>query len=155
MTKHKKNPNTIARNKKARFQYEIKETVEAGIVLQGSEIKSIRVNKANIDDAYAECKDNHLQLYNVHIPPYKHSSYNNHTPNRIRTLLLHKKQTRKLQAATKTKGMTIVVLSMYFNTRGFVKLEIGLAQGKKLHDKRADEKKRTIERESRAALKSL
>src|SRR5580704_370239 len=137
----------IAENRKARFNYEIGEVVEAGIALTGTEVKSLRQGKATIAESYADSRDGEIWLVNANIPEYLQASRFNHTPKRPRKLLLHKRQIAKLAAAVDREGMTIVPLRMFFNDKGRAKLEIALARGKKLHDKRETEKKRTWERE--------
>jgi SsrA-binding protein len=137
----------VADNRKARFNYEIGETFEAGIALTGSEVKSLRAGKATIAESYADSKDGELWLINANIPEYVQAGRFNHAPKRPRKLLLHKRQIHKLAGAVEREGMTIVPLKLYFNARGRAKLEIALARGKKLHDKRETMKKRSWERE--------
>jgi SsrA-binding protein len=137
----------VADNRKARFNYEIGETFEAGIALTGSEVKSLRAGKATIAESYADSKDGELWLINANIPEYVQAGRLNHAPKRPRKLLLHKRQIHKLAGAVEREGMTIVPLKLYFNARGRAKLEIALARGKKLHDKRETMKKRSWERE--------
>lgn len=136
-----------ADNRKARFNYAIGETFEAGIALTGTEIKSLRNGKATIAESYADAKDGEIWLVNSNIPEYLQANRNNHAPKRPRKLLLHKRQINKLVGAVEKEGMTIVPLKIYFNERGRAKVEIGLAKGKKLHDKRDTEKKRDWQRE--------
>jgi SsrA-binding protein len=136
-----------ADNRKARFNYEIGEAFEAGIALTGTEIKSLRNGKATIAESYADAKDGEIWLVNSNIPEYLQANRNNHTPKRPRKLLLHKRQINKLVGAVEKEGMTIVPLKIYFNPRGRAKVEIALARGKKLHDKRDTEKKRDWSRE--------
>ncbi len=137
----------IADNRKARFNYEIGETYEAGIALTGSEVKSLRAGKANIAESYADARAGEIWLINSNIPEYMQAHHFNHAPKRPRKLLLHARQINKLAGAVEREGMTIVPLKLYFNEKGRAKLEIALARGKKLHDKRQTEKKRTWERE--------
>jgi SsrA-binding protein len=138
----------IADNRKARFNYEIGETVEAGIALTGSEVKSLRQGKATIAESYADAKNGEIWLINANIPEYKQAGpFNNHAPKRPRKLLLHQRQINRLAGGVDREGMTIVPLKLYFNERGRAKLEIALAKGKKLHDKRETLKKRSWERE--------
>jgi SsrA-binding protein len=137
----------VAENRKARFNYEISETFEAGLALQGTEVKSLRRGKANIGDAYAGPSGDELFLFNVHIPEYLEANRFNHEPRRPRKLLLHRREINRLIGATQREGMTIVPLKLYFNPKGIAKVELGLARGKKLHDKRDAEKKRDWERE--------
>jgi SsrA-binding protein len=132
-----------AQNRKARFNYEVGETFEAGIALTGSEVKSLRTGKATIAESYADAHAGEIWLINANIPEYKQSGpLNNHEPKRQRKLLLHKRQINKLIGAVEREGMTIVPLKIYFNERGRAKIEIALARGKKLHDKRETSKKR-------------
>ena len=137
----------IADNRKARFNYEIGEVFEAGLALTGTEVKSLRVGKATIGESYAGSRDGELWLYNANIPEYLQASRFNHAPKRPRRLLLHKREIFKLTAAIEREGMTLVPLKLYFNPKGRAKIEIALARGKKLHDKRETEKKRSWERE--------
>ena len=137
----------IADNRRARFNYEIGETYEAGIALTGSEVKSLRAGKATIAESYADARGGEIWLINSNIPEYFQAHRFNHAPKRPRKLLLHARQINKLAGAVEREGMTIVPLKLYFNEKGRAKLEIALARGKKLHDKRQTEKKRTWERE--------
>jgi SsrA-binding protein len=137
----------IAENRKARFNYEIGEVVEAGIALTGTEVKSLRQGKATIAESYADAKNGEIWLVNANIPEYLQASRFNHTPKRPRKLLLHRGQINKLAAAVEREGMTIIPLKMFFNEKGRAKIEIALGRGKKLHDKRETEKKRSWERE--------
>lgn len=137
----------IADNRKARFNYEIGETFEAGMALTGSEVKSMRAGKASIAEAYAAARDGELWLYNSNVPEYKQAGRFNHAPKRPRKLLLHRRQINRLIGAVEREGMTLVPLKLYFNDKGRVKIEIALARGKKLHDKRETERKRSWERE--------
>ena len=137
----------VADNRKARFHYAIGETFEAGIVLTGSEVKSMRTGKANIGESYAGSRDGELWLFNSNISEYKQAGRFNHAPKRPRKLLLHKRQIHKLIGAVEREGMTVVPLKIYFNDKGRAKVEIALAKGKKLHDKRETEKKRDWSRE--------
>ena len=137
----------VADNRKARFNYEIGEVIEAGIALMGSEVKSLRMGKANIAESYAATRDGELWLLNANITEYKQAGRFNHAPKRARKLLLHKRQINKLIGAVEREGMTVVPLKIYFNDKGRAKVEIALAKGKKLHDKRETEKKRDWSRE--------
>ncbi len=137
----------IAENRKARFNYEIEEKIEAGLVLTGSEVKSLRQGKANIAEAYASDEEGALYLINAHIAEYKQAGRANHEPTRPRKLLLHKRELDRLRGAIQRQGMTVVPLKLYFNARGIAKAELGLAKGKQLHDKRDTEKKRDWERQ--------
>ena len=137
----------VAENRKARFNYAIEDTVEAGIALTGTEVKSIRGGKSTIAESYADSKDGELWLINANIPEYLQGNRFNHEPKRPRKLLLHKRQVNKLIGAVEREGMTVVPLKIYFNAKGRAKVEIALAKGKKLHDKRASEKERDWSRE--------
>jgi SsrA-binding protein len=139
-------PRSIARNKRARHDYHILETWEAGLVLTGTEVKSLRNGKANLVDAYGIVKEGEVFLLNLHISPYEKGNIYNHEPTRTRKLLLHRREIKRMIGAVERQGLTIIPLEMYFR-RGVAKVVIGLAKGKKLHDKRADEKKRDDERE--------
>ncbi len=134
-------------NKRAVFNYIVAATYEAGIALTGTEIKSIRESKANLGDAYCLFKQDELWIRNMHVSEYKEGSYNNHEPKRERKLLLNKKELVKLQSKIKEKGTTIIPTRLYINERGFAKLEIGLARGKKSFDKRESLKKAEATRE--------
>lgn len=136
-----------ADNRKARFNYEIGEVFEAGISLTGTEVKSVRAGKATIAESYADARGGEIWLINATIPEYLQAHHFNHAPKRPRKLLLHKSQINKLAGAVEREGMTIVPLKLYFNERGRAKVEIALARGKKLHDKRETLKKRSWERE--------
>jgi len=142
----------LAENRYARFQYEIYETIEAGIELLGTEVKSIRNGKANIREGYCSFRDGEILLMNVHISPHKNvGSFFNHEPLRNRKLLLHKKEILKLKSNIEKKGMTIVPLSIYLKG-SWIKLSIGLGKGKKLHDKRQADKSKVINKEIKSAL---
>lgn len=136
---------TITTNKKAFYEYTVLYKLEAGLVLQGTEVKSARDNKVNLKGGYVSIVDGEAFLRDCHIAEYEMGSYNNHEPLRSRKLLLHKREIRKLAADVKEKGLTIVPLSMYFSN-GKIKLEIGLARGKKLHDKRESLKEKDAQR---------
>ena len=137
----------VAENRKARFNYEIEEKLEAGIVLMGSEVKSLRAGKADIAESYATEEGGELYLINAHIAEYAGAARDGHAPTRPRKLLLHAREIARLIGAIHRQGMTLVPLKLYFNSRGIAKLELGLAKGKKLHDKRDTEKKRDWERQ--------
>ena len=144
----------VADNRKARFNYELGEAVEAGIALQGSEVKSLREGRANIGEAYVSPERGEMWLINAHIPEYRQAGpFNNHEPRRPRKLLMHKREIGRLIGSVEREGMTIVPLRLYFNQRGIAKLEIALARGKKLHDKRETEKKRDWQREKARLLR--
>jgi SsrA-binding protein len=137
----------VAENRKARFNYEIGETYEAGIALTGSEVKSLRSGKATIAESYADARDGEIWLVNANIPEYLQAGRFNHAPKRPRKLLLHQREINKLAGAVEREGMTVVPLKLYFNERGRAKVEIALGRGKKLHDKRETLKKRSWDRE--------
>jgi SsrA-binding protein len=142
-----------ADNRKARFNYEIIDTVEAGLVLTGTEIKSLRGGKSTIGESFAGPKGEELFLFNAYIPEYLEANRFNHLPKRDRKLLLHRRQINKLIGAIQREGMTLVPLKVYFNDKGRAKVELGLGRGKKLHDKRETEKKRDWDREKGRLLK--
>jgi SsrA-binding protein len=137
----------VAENRKARRNFEIEETFEAGLMLSGTEVKSLRSGKANIAESYASDEGGELFLLNAHIPEYAQASRFNHAPRRPRKLLLNRKEIHRLMVGIQREGMTIVPLKLYFNTRGIAKLEIALAKGRKLHDKRQVERKRDWDRQ--------
>ena len=137
----------VADNRKARFNYEIGEKFEAGIVLTGSEVKSLRAGKATIAESYADARGGELWLINSNVPEYLQAGRYNHMPKRARKLLLQKREINRLVGAVERDGMTIVPLKLYFNEKGRAKVEIALARGKKLHDKRETLKKRSWDRE--------
>src|SRR5260370_16252876 len=138
----------VAENRKARFNYAIEDTIEAGIALTGTEVKSIRNGKSTIAESYADSRDGELWLINANIPEYLQANRFNHLPKRPRKLLLHRKQISKLIGAVEREGMTLIPLKLYFNEQGRAKIELALAKGKKLHDKRESEKKRDCSREN-------
>jgi SsrA-binding protein len=144
----------IAENRKARFSYAIDDTLEVGIVLTGSEVKSLRGGKTTIAESYAHAKDGEIFLVNAYIPEYNEASRFNHEPKRTRKLLLHKREVAKLAAATQREGMTLIPLKMYFNAKGKAKLQLGIAKGKKLHDKRETEKQRDWARDKGRLLRN-
>lgn len=145
----------VAENRKARFNYEIGDTYEAGIALTGSEVKSLRLGKATIAESYADTKGGELWLVNANIPEYLQAGpFNNHAPKRLRRLLLHQREIDRLASAVEREGMTIVPLKLYFNERGRAKIELALARGKKLHDKRETLKKRSWDREKSRLLRA-
>ena len=138
---------TAAANRRARFNYEIGQTYEAGIALKGTEVKSLREGRSNIADSFAGEKNGELWLFNAYIPEYLQANRFNHETKRPRRLLLHKRQIDKLIGATQREGFTVIPLKIYFNDRGRAKVELGLGRGKKLHDKRETEKERSWNRE--------
>ncbi len=135
------------KNKKAGFEYYLLEDFIAGIVLAGTEIKSIRAGKASLKEAYCAFSGNELFVKNMHISPYSHGSYNNHEPKQDRKLLLTAKELKKLKAKIEEKGLTLIPVLLFINEKGLAKLKIALAKGKKLHDKRETLKKKDIQRE--------
>ena len=137
----------IADNRKARYAYAIEDTLEAGIMLVGSEVKSLRGGKSTIAESYAFSKDGELFLVNAYIPEYTQASRFNHEPKRQRKLLVHKREAARLSIAIQREGMTLIPLKLYFNPKGIAKLELGVAKGKKLHDKRETEKQRDWQRD--------
>ncbi len=143
----------IARNKRAHLDYEIFETWEAGLMLSGTEVKSLRDGRVQIGDAYAVLKDGEVWLLNAHIAPYEQGNIWNHAPTRTRKLLLHTKEIRHLIGAVERKGLTLVALEMYFK-HGRAKVRIGLGRGKKVHDKRADLKEKDDQRDMQRALRT-
>ena len=135
------------KNKKAKFEYEFIDVIEAGIVLRGSEIKSIREGKASLQEAYCFIKENEIFIKSMNISPYTESTYDQHDPTRDRKLLVKKKDIEKFREKMEQKGLTIVPVKLYINSRGFAKLEIALARGKKIHDKRNSIKEKDQQRE--------
>jgi SsrA-binding protein len=144
----------VAQNRRARFNYHLEENFEAGIALTGSEVKSLRAGKATIAESYADTRGGEIWLVNATIPEYVQAGRFNHPPKRLRRLLLHRRQINKLIGAVEREGMTLVPLRLYFNERGRAKIELALARGKKRHDKRETEKKRTWERERGRLLRA-
>lgn len=142
----------VAQNKKAWHEYSILETFETGIVLTGTEVKSLRLGKGNLKDSFGRIENNEVFLYNMHISPYPFANRFNHEPERTRKLLLHKSEIRKLIGKTKEKGLSLVPLKVYFKS-GKCKIEIALAKGKKLFDKRESIKKKDMEREVAKEMK--
>ena len=139
--------NIVAQNRKARHNYAIEQTIEAGIMLQGSEVKSLRKGQCSISESYAGERNGELFLFNSHIPEYAAASRFSHEPKATRKLLLNKREIERLLGAIKRQGMTIVPLSIYFNPRGIAKVELGLAKGKDRGDKRMDDKERDWKRQ--------
>ena len=142
----------VCQNKKARYDYEILEVIEAGMVLLGTEVKSLRQGRANLKDSYARVKDGELFLMQSHISPYSHAYHDNHDPDRVRKLLVHKREIKRLQGKTQEKGLTLVPLKIYFKN-GKAKVELGLARGKRTYDKRETLKRKTEQRELERAIK--
>ncbi len=139
--------NIQIRNRKASFEFRFLEKFEAGIILKGTEVKSLREGKASVQEAYCYLRDDELFIKGMHIAPYTQASFSSHEMTRDRKLLLKKKELKKLKSKTEEKGLTIVPVRIFINNRGFAKLEIALAQGKKLFDKREDIKKKDQDRE--------
>ncbi len=137
----------VAENRRARFDYFIDETLEAGIMLTGTEVKSLRFGEGSIAESYAEVKNGEVWLVNSNVPEFSHGNRYNHEPKRPRKLLLHRREVDRLQGAVERKGMTLVPLSVYFNGRGRAKVELALAKGKNVADKRATIKERDWKRE--------
>ncbi|MBD3168646.1 MAG: SsrA-binding protein SmpB [candidate division Zixibacteria bacterium] len=152
MSAEDKKIKVITSNRKARHLYQITDTFEAGLVLQGTEVKSLRDGKANLSDSYATIRDGEVFLIGMHISPYEQANRENHEPTRERKLLLSKRQIYKLTSKIQERGFTLVPLKLYFKGP-YAKIELGLAKGKKLYDRREDIKKREADRESRRAKK--
>jgi SsrA-binding protein len=142
----------LCQNKKARHDYSIEETLEAGIALQGTEVKSLRMGKGNLKDSYVQIENGEAFLHNTHISPYPYGNQFNHEPERVRKLLLHKREIRRLQGKTQQRGYTLVPLQIYLKN-GKIKMAVGLAKGKSTYDKREDIKRRTADREMERAMK--
>ena len=144
---------SVAENRRARYEYAIDEVFEAGIALTGTEVKSLRFGEGSIAESYAEVKDGQMWLVNANIPEFSHGNRFNHEPKRPRKLLLHGREIHRLNGAITRQGMTLVPLSIYFNERGRAKVELALAKGKKLHDKRESEKAKDWKREQARLLR--
>jgi SsrA-binding protein len=143
----------VATNRKAFHDYFIEERYEAGIMLHGTEVKSLREGRVNLQDSYASVRGSEVFLHQCHISPYSHGNIMNHDPTRVRKLLLHKSEIHKLLGKTQQKGLTLVPLRIYFSKRGYAKVELGLAKGKKLYDRRETIKSREAGREVQRAIK--
>ncbi len=143
----------VAENRRARFDFAIEQVFEAGIALQGTEVKSLRFGEGTIAESYAEVKGNEVWLINSNIPEFSHGNRHNHEPRRPRKLLLNGREINKLHAGVMRQGMTLVPLSVYFNSRGRAKVELALAKGKKAHDKRESIKERDWKRDKQRLLK--
>jgi SsrA-binding protein len=143
----------VAVNKKARYEYHIIDTFETGIVLTGTEVKSLRAGKASLQDSYARVENGELLLYNMHIAQYQQGNRFNHEPKRVRKLLAHKREILRLIGYTREKGLTLIPLKVFFNDRGWVKVEVATARGKKSYDKRQDIADREAKREVERAMK--
>jgi SsrA-binding protein len=137
----------VADNRKARFNYAISDSLEAGIALTGTEVKALRTGKATIAEAYAQAKDGEILLVNCYIPEYLAGNRFNHEPRRVRRLLLHAREIAKLSQGVQREGMTLIPLKLYFNAKGRAKIQLGIAKGKKLHDKRETSKQRDWQRD--------
>ncbi|HYD53384.1 MAG TPA: SsrA-binding protein SmpB [Gemmatimonadaceae bacterium] len=144
---------SVARNRRATHEYHILETWEAGLVLRGTEVKSLRDGKANINDAFGIVKDGEIWLLNMHVSPYERGGYTNHEPDRTRKLLLQKKEIRRLIGAVERQGLTLVPLEVYFR-KGYAKVRLALAKGKQQHDKRQAVRERDAQREMQRAIRS-
>lgn len=149
-----KSSGAIATNRKARYDYAIEETVEAGLCLVGTEVKALREGSANLRDSFARVEGDQVMLHQCHISPYSHGNLANHDPLRPRKLLLHKEEIERLAGKAQRRGYTLVPLKLYFTKRGFAKVELGLAVGKKGPDRRETIKRREAEREMAGAFKS-
>lgn len=156
MARKKQDPErrVVADNRKARYAYSIESTLEAGLMLAGSEVKSLRSGKATIAESYAQAKDGEIFLINSYIPEYTMANRFNHEPRRARKVLVHRKEARRLAAAVQREGMTLIPLRVYFTSKGIAKLELGIARGKKLHDKRESEKARDWNRSKARLLRA-
>ena len=143
----------VSENRKARYNYEILDTVEAGIMLVGTEVKALREREANIAESYASYEDDAIYLINAYIPEYGQGNRNNHEPRRRRKLLMHRREIEKFADAVAREGMTMIPLRLYFDARGMAKLEIALGRGKKNYDKRETEKKRDWQRDKARLLR--
>ncbi|MET0270012.1 MAG: SsrA-binding protein SmpB [Sphingomonas sp.] len=137
----------VAENRRARYEYFLEDFYEAGIALTGTEVKSLRFGEGSIAESYAEVKDDQVWLVNANVPEFSHGNRHNHEPKRPRKLLLHEREINKMRVAVGREGLTLIPLSIYFNPRGRAKVELALAKGKKLHDKRETEKDRDWKRE--------
>jgi SsrA-binding protein len=149
--KRKAHPGDVATNRQARFRYELLDRVEAGIVLQGTEVKSLRTEGAQMTDAYATVTDGEAWLHNLHIPPYKPAALQNHQPDRSRKLLLHRREIDRLLERVRERGLTVVPTRVYFSG-GNAKVELALARGKDVHDKRDSIREREVKREMDRAM---
>ena len=152
--KQDNNTKVVASNRKAFHDYSIEEKIEAGLILKGTEVKSLREGRVNLREAYATVANGKAVLHNCHIGEYSHGNIMNHEPLRVRGLLLHKKQIEKLTGKVQQKGLTLIPLRIYFNPRGIAKVELGLARGKKQYDRRETIKKREAGREIERAMKT-
>src|SRR3954447_23013337 len=151
--KRKVAPGDVASNRQARFRYELLDKVEAGIVLQGTEVKALRTEGAQMTDAYATVTEGEAWLHNLHIPPYKPAAQENHQPDRSRKLLLHRREIERLLERVRERGLTVVPTRIYFSN-GHAKVELALARGKDVHDKRDSIREREVKREMERAMGS-
>ncbi|RPF90979.1 MAG: SsrA-binding protein SmpB [Rhizobiales bacterium TMED168] len=152
--KNMKGEKIIADNRKANYLFTIEDVFEAGIVLKGSEVKSLRLNRVNISESYASEEGGEIYLINSNIPAYKNAIFSNHKPKRKRKLLLHSREINKLKNASQKKGMTLIPIKLFFNEKGIAKISIGVGKGKKLHDKRQDEKRKDWDKQKSRLLKN-
>ena len=153
MAKVKSSKNIVCQNRRARYDYEIEETIEVGLMLVGTEVKSLRQGRASIAEAYAGEKDGELYLINSFIPEYTHGTHYNHRPKRARKLLVRKREMERLIGAVSRKGVTLVPMSIYFNARGVAKMQLGLAHGKRKVEKREAEKERDWQRQKERIMR--
>ena len=144
----------VAENRRARYEYFLEEFFEAGIALTGTEVKSLRFGEGSIAESYAEVKDNQVWLVNANVPEFSHGNRNNHEPKRPRKLLLHEREINKMRVGIQREGMTLIPMAVYFNSRGRAKVELALAKGKKLHDKRETIKERDWKRDAQRLMRS-
>lgn len=152
-TKDSKKAKIVADNRKARFNYELEDRFEAGIVLTGTEVKALREGRANIGESYATVEDGELYLINAHISEYSHATRENHEPRKPRKLLMHRREIQRLKGLTQQKGVTLVPLTLYFNNRGVAKVELALGRGRRKYDKREVKKERDWQRQKERLLK--
>lgn len=152
--KGKSTARTVAENRKARFRYTIEDTLEAGVELTGTEVKSLRAQAPTIAEAYAEIKEGEVWLVNCHIPEFSHGNRSNHEPRRPRKLLLHRREINRLSAKVQREGYTLIPLSLYFDDKNRIKARLALGKGKKIFDKRAAEEKRGWERQRQRLLRN-
>ena len=143
----------VATNKKARHDYFIEDTYEAGLVLKGSEVKSLRAGRVNLKDSYARVRQGEVFIFNMHISPYAHATYDRPDPLRLRKLLLKKREIKKMVGLVSEKGFALIPLKIYFNEKGRAKVELGVCKGKKLYDKRATLKKKDAQRDLERAMR--
>jgi SsrA-binding protein len=153
MAKNNEHGKVVAENRKARHEYLVEDTLEAGLMLTGTEVKSLRTGRANIQESYASPENGEMWLINAHIPEYEQGNRYNHEPRRKRKLLVHRREIDKLQGVVKREGMTLVPLKLYFDQRGRAKLLLGIARGKKAHDKREADKERDWNRQKQRLMR--